>query len=136
MPRGSLAAIEMPSVEFAHDVLAETVNLALPGKRDERHLSRLSRFEPYRRAGRNIESHAAGLRAIEGQRRIGLEEMVVRTYLDRSIPGIGHREGERGSIRVEDNIAVLSEDFAGNHLTCRFYVDATHGFGFPFTDPC
>src|SRR5262252_4553242 len=127
MPRGSFAAIEMPSVEFAHDVLTETVNRALAGEGDESNVSGLPWFEAHRGTGRNIQSHAAGLGAVEGQRRIGLEEMVVGADLDRSVPGIGHGECDGRAVRVEDNVALLSKDFAWNHLTCRC-LDAPMGF--------
>src|SRR6266403_1095645 len=41
------------------------------------HRSRLPRFEPHRRAGRNIEPEPQTLRAVEPKARIGLEEMIV-----------------------------------------------------------
>jgi hypothetical protein len=49
------------------------------------HVSRLPRFEPHRGAGRDVEPHAAGFFPVELQRRIGLEEMIVRADLNRAI---------------------------------------------------
>src|SRR5713101_6748294 len=99
----------------SHNALAEAVDLPLAGECHERHLPALTRLEPHRGAGRNVEPHAAGLRAVELQRRIGLEEMIMRADLDRPVPGIGDGELHAGPAGVELDLAVLGDDFAGDH---------------------
>ena len=60
--------------------------------------------------------HAAGFLAVEFQRRIGLEEMVVRTDLDRAVAGVGDGERHGLAAGIELDLAVLDEEFAGDHL--------------------
>src|SRR5262249_58428151 len=80
-------------------------------------LARLPRFKAHRGAGGDIEPHAARLFAIEFQRRIGLEEMVVRADLDRPIAGIGDRQRHRLATGIELDLAVLDEHFTGDHAS-------------------
>src|SRR4029077_5714261 len=87
------------------------------GERDELHLAGLAGLEPHRGAGRNVEPHAAGLLALELQRRVGLEEMVVRADLDRTVAGIGDRERHGLAAGIELDLAVLDEEFTGDHLS-------------------
>src|SRR5262245_24869101 len=72
--------------ELSHHVLPEPVDHALAGERNERDLACLPRFKAHRGAGGDIEPHAARLLAVEFQRRIGLEEVIVRADLDRRSP--------------------------------------------------
>ena len=87
----------------------------LPDERDQRHFARLSRLETHRGAGGDIEPHAARLLALELERRVGLEEMIVRADLDRPVAGIGDAERHPLAPGVEGNLAVLDEHFAGDH---------------------
>src|SRR4029077_13229336 len=80
-----------PSSQLPHHLATETVDGTLARERHEPYLARLPRLEPHRRAGGDIEPHAARLFAVKFQRRIGLEEMIVRADLDRTIAGIGDR---------------------------------------------
>ena len=78
----------------AHDVLAEAVDRALAAIGHEAHLAALARLEAHGGAGRDVEAHAARLRARSNeQRRIGLEEMVVAADLDRPVAGVGDDRG-------------------------------------------
>ena len=52
-------------------------------------VARLARLEAHRGAGGDVEPHAARLLAVELQRRIGFEEMIVRADLDRPVAGVG-----------------------------------------------
>src|SRR5579872_7115817 len=99
----------------SHHVLAETVDRALAGERDERDLARLARLETNRRARGNVEPHTARSSAVELQRRVGFEEMVMRANLDRAVAGIGDGNRRRLAPGVERDLAVLDEHFAGNH---------------------
>src|SRR5215467_3526413 len=101
--------------EFSHHVLPEPVDRALAGERNERDLARLPGFKAYRGASGDIESHAARLLAIEFQRRIGLEEMIMRADLDRPVAGIGDRQAQCLAAGIELNLAVLDEHLTGDH---------------------
>src|SRR6516162_10109113 len=101
--------------QLPHHLAAETVDGALARERHELNLARLSGLEPHRRAGGDIEPHAARFFAVEFQRRIGLEEMIVRADLDRTIAGIGDRQRHGLAARIELDLAVLDKAFAGDH---------------------
>jgi hypothetical protein len=45
--------------------------------------------------GGDVEAHAAGGGAVEAQRRVGLEEVVVAAHLDRPVAGVGDAQGDR-----------------------------------------
>src|SRR5258707_1224384 len=47
--------------------------------------------------------------------RVGFEEMVMRADLDRAIAGIGDRQRHRLAAGVELDLAVLDEEFTGDH---------------------
>src|SRR5262249_56130985 len=57
----------------------------------------------------------ARLLALEVQRRIGLEEMIVRADLDRPVAGVGHRQRHGLAAGIELDLAVLDEHLAGDH---------------------
>src|SRR5258706_5122372 len=102
-------------IQLPHHVAAETIDRSLARERDQGNLARLSRLKPHRGAGGDVEAHAAGLLALELQGRIGLEEMVVRADLDRSVAAVGDGDLRRLAPRIELNLAVLDEHFAGGH---------------------
>src|ERR1051326_7116882 len=108
----------MPAVrpsQGAHPPLSEAINVPVPSEGGQRHLPRLSRLEAHRGAGRNVEPHAARLRAVELERRLGLEEMIVRADLDRPVARIRNRDFHAAAAGVERDLAVLGDDFAGDH---------------------
>src|SRR6266480_1386510 len=102
--------------QLAHHVAAKTVDDAFPGERDELHVAGLAGLEADGGAGGDVEAHAAGFPALEFQRRVGFEEMVVRADLDRTVAGIGDRERHGLAAGIEFDFAVLDEEFAGDHL--------------------
>src|SRR5215475_6303389 len=104
-----------PSLELAHHVLPESIDRTLAGECHQRDLARLPGLEAHRGAGRDVEPHAARLGAVKLQRRIGLEEMIVRAHLDRPVAGIRHRQGDGLAAGIELDLAVLDEGFARNH---------------------
>src|SRR5437879_8042527 len=67
--------------QLAHHVAAKTVDDAFPRERDELHVAGLAGLEADGGAGGDVEAHAAGFFAVEFQRRVGLEEVVVRADL-------------------------------------------------------
>src|SRR5439155_23504794 len=103
--------------QFTHHLAAKTVDDALAGERYQLHVAGLSRLEPHRGAGRDIEPHAARLLAVEFKGRIGLEEVVMRADLDRSVAGVGDRERHRLAAGIEFDLAVLDEEFTWDHLS-------------------
>src|SRR5262245_33620289 len=102
-------------LELSHHVLPEPVDDALAGERNERDLARLPRLKAHRGAGGDIEPHAARLFAIEFERRIGLEEMIMRADLDRPIAGVGNRQCHGLATGIELDLTLLDEHFTGNH---------------------
>src|SRR5262245_43014075 len=107
----------MHSLELAHHVLAKAIDHALSRQCDQRHLARLAGLEPHRGSGRDVEPHAARLGAVEFERRVGFEEMIVRAHLDRSVAGIRHRQGHGPAASIELDLALLDEVFAGDHAS-------------------
>src|SRR5215469_10813445 len=101
--------------KLSHHVLAEAVHRALAGERDQRDLAGLPGLEAHRGARRDVEPHAARLLAIELQRRIGLEEMIVRADLDRPVAGVGDGERHGLATGVEGDLAGLDEQLARDH---------------------
>src|SRR5579859_3419949 len=95
--------------QLTHHVAAEAVDGSLSRERDQMNLAGLARLEPHRGAGGDIEPHAACFLAVEFQRRIGFEEMIVRADLDRAIAGVSDRERCRFAAGIEFDLAVLDE---------------------------
>src|SRR5882724_3581608 len=91
--------------ERAGDAAVEAVHDARPGIGDEPHDAALARLEARRRTGRDVETVAARNGAVEAQRRVGLEEMVVRADLDRPVAGVGDLDLDRGAAGVELDVA-------------------------------
>ena len=79
------------------------------------HVAGLAGLEADGGAGGDVEAHAAGFFAVEFQRRVGFEEVVVRADLDRAVAGVGDGERHRLAAGIEFDLAVLDEEFAGDH---------------------
>lgn len=75
----------------------------------------LSGLEPDRRASGDRQPAAARTFPIEGKRRVGLGEMIVRSHLDRSIPGIRDIDGKRLPIGIQDDLTVHDKELSRNH---------------------
>src|SRR5712671_328024 len=103
--------------QLPHHVATKTIDDTLARERHELHVAGLAGLEPHRRAGGDIEPHAAGFLAVEFQRRVGFEEMVMRADLDRAIAGIGDRQRHRLAAGIEFDLTVLDEEFAGDHFS-------------------
>src|SRR6185503_8969380 len=108
--RGVCQALQLP-----HYVLAEPIDRPLAGERDERHVARLAGLEAHGGARRDVEPHAARSFPVELQRRVGLEEMVVRPDLNRPVAGIGDAQCYGLAAGVQLDLAVLDEIFSGDH---------------------
>jgi hypothetical protein len=75
----------------------------------------LPRLEAHRGARGDVEPEAVGLRALEGERVVGLEEVVVRADLDRAVAGIGDLERHGRAALVDLYVAFGDLHFAWNH---------------------
>jgi hypothetical protein len=58
---------------------------------------------------------AAGGFAIEVERRIGLEEVIVRADLNRSVTGIAHDDLDARATDIELDVALFNQHFARDH---------------------
>src|SRR5271165_4084555 len=105
--------------QLSHDRLAKAVDHPFAAKRDQHHLAALAGLETHGCASCDVEAHAACLLALEFQRRIGFEEMIVRADLNRPIAGIGDRQRYCLASTVELDLTFLDEFFAGNHVRLR-----------------
>src|SRR5215469_13314883 len=74
----AMSVATVMALHLPHHVAAKAVDRLLAGDCHELYVARLSRLEPHGGASGDIEPHAPRLFAIEFQRRIGLEEMIVR----------------------------------------------------------
>src|SRR6185437_15711746 len=113
-PRSETAVAHLTVVhgcqsQLPHHVAAETVDGLLAGERDELDVAGLAGLEADSGAGGDIEAHAAGFLAVELQRGVGFEEMVVRADLDWAVAGVCHCQCCRLAAGVELDLAVLDE---------------------------
>src|SRR5258708_29163221 len=102
--------------QAAVDLAVETDDTALAGIGDEPRLAALSGLKARRSPSRDIEPAAAGQFAIEGERSIGLVEMIVRADLYRTVAGIGDSQDHRRSAGVDLDLARCGEELSGDHL--------------------
>src|SRR5580658_7500156 len=96
--------------------MPEAVDRAAAAKRDELDLARLAGLEAHRGSGGDVEPHAARFLAVEFQRRIGFEKMIVRADLNRPVAAVGDRDRHAPAALVELDLAVFDKEFAGYHL--------------------
>src|ERR1700722_6968175 len=87
------------------------------GQRDQRDRPGHAGLEPYRRPGRDVQPVAAGRGPVEGHRRVGRSEVVVRADLDGPVPGVLHGQLHPVPAGRELDRAVRGEDLTGNHRT-------------------
>src|SRR5579863_9417695 len=106
-----------PGIERAVDLRLQAVDLAQAGQGDELHALGVARLEADGGAGGNVQPEAAGGGTVEAQGVVGLEEMVVRTDLDRAVAGVGdvERDGRQAGVAVEGGRVGRRDDFAGDH---------------------
>jgi hypothetical protein len=75
--------VECPAV--AHHFAVEAVDLALARQRHQFHRALLARLEAHGRAGGDVQAHAVGAPALEGQRRIDFKKWKCEpTWMGRS----------------------------------------------------
>src|SRR5690242_11444765 len=96
-------------------VMAQPRDHAPPGQLDQRDLAGHARLEPDRGAGREVQPEAAGRGPVEGQRRVGLGEVVVRADLDGPVPGVLDGQRDPGSPGGQFDNAVRGDDLARDH---------------------
>src|SRR4051812_41238998 len=128
------AGIRTFLLDWAFRLAAESMHDARASEGDEAHLARLPRLEPHRGAGGDVEATAPGDRAIEGERRVGLGEVVVAADLDRPVAGVRHLELEAVRAGIQLDLARGGEEFAGDHARVSGIV-APHASGQGMTGP-
>src|SRR5437763_13603823 len=101
------------------DLAAEPDDAPSTGIGDELDLARLSRFETHGRAGRDIETTAARLVAVEVERRVGLEKRVVGADLDRHVAGVrdGESDAQPPGIQLDISIGRKQVNGDGRNVT-------------------
>ena len=106
----------------------EAEDAAGAGVGDEADVAGLPGLEAHGGAGGDVEAAAAGGGAVEGERGVGLGEVVVRADLDRAVAGVGDDERDRLAAGVEGDLARGGEDLAGDHRASPGQaVGARHG---------
>src|SRR5262245_49515613 len=105
------------SREAPHDLPLKAEHPSLARVAHERDVALLTGLEADGRARRDVEAEAARLVAVEDQRVVGLEEVVVRADLDRSIAAVGDPHGHPLAPLVERDLAVEDQHFAWDHWT-------------------
>ena len=101
--------------ELARDLGLEAVAFAAAQVGREPHGARLAGLEAHGGAGGDVEPHALGALAVELQRLVGLEEMIVAADLDRPVAGVGDLDGDRIAALVELQLARSGDDFTWDH---------------------
>src|SRR5690606_34524860 len=90
----------------------EPGKLAAAAEFDQCYLLAFARLEPHGGAGRDIEMHAESSRAVEIERRIGLEEMIMAADLHRPVAGIDDLERCRAAAGMQFDFALERQDLA------------------------
>src|SRR5258707_4309614 len=91
----------------------EPGQFAAAAERYERYFFLRPRFKPHGGTSRNIEAHAESGGPVELHRLVDLEEMEVRSDLDRSVAGIQSLQFDRAAARIKINAAVARSDDTG-----------------------
>lgn len=107
-------------VQPAFDQRAEAVDLAGAADVDQVHAMRLAGLESHGGAGRDVEPLAIGGLAIESEVLVDLEEVEVRSDLDRAVGGVDHVELDVLAALVERQVAVGVEVLARLELLGGF----------------
>ena len=104
------------TVQRAANLASKAVNRAPTGIGARAPLPASARLETHGGPRCDVQPKAACALTVEDQSRVGLEEMVVRADLDRTITGVGHGDGNQGSARVQLELAFAGGDGAGGSL--------------------
>src|SRR5438445_1619749 len=110
-----LAARSISPSQCPVDLAVEAEDAAGARIGDETHVASLAGLEAHRGPRRNIEPEAARLLAVEGERTVGLVEVIMRADLDRPVAGIGDGDRDRGTAGVELDLAGGDDDLSGDH---------------------
>ncbi len=91
------------SVAGALGQAVESIDGFRAGDFGELHALGVAGLEAHGGARGNIQAHAEGLRAVEAQLAVGLEEMEMRADLDGPVAGVGDVEFDDAAVRVGDD---------------------------------
>ena len=103
-------------IERARHRAAQAGDDPAADERYERDVERDPGLEAHRRPGGDVESETARRRPVEGERRVGLGEVIVRTDLDRTVAGVLDAERDHVSTDVDLDRLVGSDDLAGDEV--------------------
>src|SRR5216684_1619989 len=101
-------------VDGAVGQVVEAGHRRRPAQLHQRHRLLHAGLEAHRVPGGDVEPHAERLRAVEGQRLVGLEEVEVTGHLDGAVAGVEDLQGELRAPLVQLDVAVR-----GDHLAWR-----------------
>src|SRR5438552_157703 len=87
-------------IEFSVHLRVEAVDFTGAGERDEFHFPGVTRFKANGRSCGNIQAKASRCGAVETQRLVGLEEMVMRADLNWTIARVRNDERYCGEIKI------------------------------------
>ena len=93
--------LALRDLEIAHDPPGKAEHPAMPGQVHQLDLATLPGFETHRCAGGDVQAHAATGVAVERQRVVGFEKVVMRADLDWPVATVGHLEAEGAPASVE-----------------------------------
>ncbi len=89
-----------------------SIHESTAGQSHQRHLFLFARFEADGSSGRNIQSHAVSGRAIEIERGIHFEEMIMAAHLHGPVATVAYYYLRRGSPGIQFHFAVVENVFA------------------------
>ncbi len=81
----------------------------------QRHFLFFARLKADRGAGCNIQAHAVSRCAVEIERGVHFEEMIVAAHLHRAVAGVAHHHPRRGPAGVQFDVAVAENVFSRMH---------------------
>ena len=116
MQRLRLVCASVRVVQPAHHQAVEPVDHPAAAVGDQLDLLDVAGLEPHRCAARQVQPHAVRLHAVEDQRPVDLEEVVVRPDLHRPVARVVDAQRHDGQARVELEVGPVEDVFAGNHV--------------------
>jgi hypothetical protein len=105
----------VPAVYLSFRLAAETVHHPRPAEGDQPHAAGLPRLEPHRGAGGDVEPAAARYATVEGQRRVGLGEVVMAADLNGPVPGVADLQLHAVRAGIQLDLARGGEEFTRDH---------------------
>src|SRR5471032_607208 len=109
-------------LQLAHYLAIETVHFAVTGQRHQFHRTLLAWLETHGGASGDIEAHAIGTPALEGQRRVDFKKVEMRTDLYRPVTPVGYHHRGRCTVDIETDLAFFQLIFTGDHAGSLLFL--------------